>query len=72
MPIIEYKCEKCGKVNEFLEKSMSSKESHICPSCGGKKLTKQFSTFSAVVKTPSAGSKCHTCPSHGTCPHSGH
>ena len=71
MPIFEYKCADCGKVSEFLEKTMSSKPAHICPGCGGKKLTKQFSTFSAVVKKPAAGSKCHTCPSGGTCPHSG-
>ncbi|MEN6383700.1 MAG: zinc ribbon domain-containing protein [Phycisphaerales bacterium] len=72
MPLIEYKCESCGKVNEFLEKSLNSKQSHTCPSCGGKKLTKQFSTFSAVIKNPADGKTCHTCPSHGTCPHSGH
>ncbi|OHB50190.1 MAG: hypothetical protein A2Y10_07725 [Planctomycetes bacterium GWF2_41_51] len=71
MPIFEYKCEKCGKVSEFLEKSMNSKEIHSCPSCGGKKLTKQFSTFSAQVKQPAAQSKCHGCPSGRTCPHSG-
>jgi putative FmdB family regulatory protein len=71
MPIFEYKCADCGKVSEFLEKA-DSKTAHTCQACSGKNLTKQFSTFSAVVKQPSAGSKCHTCPSGGTCPHSGH
>ncbi|MCX5634115.1 MAG: zinc ribbon domain-containing protein [Phycisphaerae bacterium] len=70
MPIFEYKCANCGKVSEFLEKA-DAKIDHICPACGGKKLTKQFSTFSGIVKQPSAASKCHTCPSGGTCPHSG-
>jgi putative FmdB family regulatory protein len=70
MPIFEYKCADCGKVSEFLEKA-DTKADHSCPACGGKKLTKQFSTFSAVVKQPSAESKCHTCPSGKTCPHSG-
>jgi len=70
MPIFEYKCADCGKVSEFLEKA-DAKVDHICPACGSKKLTKQFSTFSGIVKQPSAASKCHTCPSGGTCPHSG-
>jgi putative FmdB family regulatory protein len=69
MPIFEYKCAGCGKISEFLEKANATK--HTCPACGGKNLTKQFSTFSAVVKQLSAGSKCHTCPSGRTCPHSG-
>jgi len=71
MPLFEYKCADCGKVSEFLEKA-DSKDAHTCPACGSKTMKKQFSTFSAVIKQPSAGSKYHTCPSGGTCPHSGH
>ncbi|HBG77746.1 MAG TPA: hypothetical protein DDW84_02695 [Phycisphaerales bacterium] len=71
MPIFEYKCEKCGKISEFLEKA-DSKSEHTCSHCGGKKLAKQFSAFAAHVKNPSDGGKCHTCPSSGSCPHSGH
>ncbi len=70
MPIFEYKCTNCGKISEFLEK-VDSGNAHICSFCGSKKLTKQFSTFSAVVKQSSAASKCHTCPSGRTCPHFG-
>jgi putative FmdB family regulatory protein len=70
MPIFEYKCSDCGKVSEFLEKA-DSKADHTCPACGGKNLTKQFSTFSAVAKQPSAPNKCHSCSSGRTCPHSG-
>jgi putative FmdB family regulatory protein len=70
MPIFEYKCSDCGKISEFLEKA-DIKADHICPACGGKNLTKQFSTFSAVVKQPASPNKCHTCPSGRTCPHSG-
>jgi len=78
MPIFEYKCADCGKISEFLELAVSkverkadSRAGRSCPACGGKKLTKQFSTFAAVVKQPAVGGKCHTCPSGRTCPHSG-
>ena len=61
MPIFEYKCSSCGKTRELLIKSGPAKVPD-CPDCG-KKMDKQFSSFSAVVKEPpkSAG-KCHGCP----------
>jgi putative FmdB family regulatory protein len=68
MPVFEYKCSDCGKISEFLER-VGSKEKRACSHCGGKKLAKQFSTFVGVVKNPSAGSDCHSCPSGGSCPH---
>lgn len=68
MPIFEYKCSQCGFVNEVLVKSASAK-GPACPECGEKKVEKQFSAFSAVVKEPSAAaSKCQACPSAGGCP----
>jgi putative FmdB family regulatory protein len=70
MPIFEYKCSDCGKISEFLEKA-DSKAPHTCPGCSSNNLTKQFSTFSAIVKQSAAASKCHTCPSGKNCPHSG-
>jgi putative FmdB family regulatory protein len=70
MPIFEYKCTDCRKISEFLEKA-DIKAAHTCPACGSNNMTKQFSTFSAVVKQPAGDSKCHTCPSGRTCPHSG-
>jgi putative FmdB family regulatory protein len=70
MPIFEYKCSDCGKVTEFLEQA-DSKAARLCAGCGSKKLTKQFSTFSAHIKQPAVGSKCHSCPSGASCPHSG-
>jgi putative FmdB family regulatory protein len=70
MPLFEYKCSDCGKVSEFLEKA-DTKTVRICAHCGGGKLSKQFSTFSARIKQSASESKCHSCPSGGTCPHSG-
>lgn len=68
MPIFEYKCPKCGFINEVLVKSSEAK-APACPECGEKKTQKQFSSFSAVVKEPAApASKCHTCPGAGGCP----
>ena len=42
MPIFEYKCEKCGKTAEFLEKN-ASKKKHNCPDCGSEDMVKLFS-----------------------------
>ncbi len=37
MPLFEYRCEKCGKVYEFLVKfSDGAKEVETCSICGGK------------------------------------
>ncbi len=69
MPIFEYKCSQCGRINEFLE-SHGSKDAHVCAYCGSKNMEKQFSTFSPRIKE-GASKKCHGC-SDGACPHSGH
>ena len=69
MPIFEYKCSKCGFVNEVLVQSADAKPP-ACPECGHKKTEKLFSSFAAVVKenhAPSAPTKCQTCPNAGKC-----
>jgi putative FmdB family regulatory protein len=65
MPIFEYKCLKCGKIIEILEKT-SEKKPKICPNCSGGQMEKQFSVFSAQVKQGSSKS-CTSC-SDGQCP----
>lgn len=67
MPIFEYKCTQCGFVNEALVKSASAK-GPACPKCGEKKVEKQFSSFSAVVKEDTPATQCQSCPSAGACP----
>ncbi|MFM1944180.1 MAG: Zinc ribbon domain, partial [Verrucomicrobiota bacterium] len=42
MPLYEYRCEKCGRVTEFLE-SFSSKKQHTCSHCGSKRMVKEMS-----------------------------
>jgi len=66
MPIYEYRCEKCGRVTQFLEK-VGGRKDHVCGECGGKDLKKQFSSFSAKVAGDSSSTGASACPT-GTCP----
>lgn len=65
MPLFEYKCKKCGRKVEFLERGSGSSR-HVCPHCGGKDLQKLFSTFSAG-RSDSSSDSGSSCPT-GTCP----
>jgi len=67
MPIFEYKCLSCGKIEEVLVKSGPG-TSPACPDCG-KPMEKQFSSFSAVVKEAPHQhfGGCGCCPNTG-CP----
>jgi putative FmdB family regulatory protein len=64
MPLFEYKCKKCGRTTEFLERG-SVRERHVCPECGGADLQKLFSTFAAGRSDSENGAS--SCPT-GTCP----
>ncbi len=64
MPIFEYKCEKCGYVEDFLEKSNDTSP-HACPKCKSAEMKKKISTFSCGDSS-SSGDSCPT----GTCPFS--
>ena len=68
MPVYEYKCGKCGRINEFLE-SFSGKKNKSCMYCGSKKLEKQISIFAPKIKE-GASKRCYGC-SDQACPHSG-
>jgi putative FmdB family regulatory protein len=48
MPIYEYKCEKCRKHHEIMQR-ITEKPLAICPSCGGK-MKKLISNTSFVLK----------------------
>ena len=65
MPIFEYKCEKCGYVEEFLEKSGNAPQ-HVCPQCKNVKMKRKLSTFSCGDSSSPASDTCPT----GTCPFS--
>jgi putative FmdB family regulatory protein len=65
MPIFEYKCSKCGRISEFLEKAGDTAKKR-CPYCGGD-LNKQFSIFAAQAKERQS-KKCLSCTDI-SCPH---
>lgn len=49
MPIYEYLCESCGKVNERLQK-VGDRPPRTCDECGGKKLAKLVSRSAFQLK----------------------
>jgi len=61
MPIYEYRCEKCGQVNEFL--ILGKQQPLLCRECGSEDLTKLLSAHNTVI-APSHG---HTEPGSGGC-----
>ncbi len=67
MPIFEYKCPQCGRVEEVLQKTAKVAKQN-CPDCK-KPMDKLFSSF-AVGVPESGGSKCISCTDRG-CPHAG-
>jgi len=64
MPIFEYKCNKCGHKQEFLEKS-GGQNKHVCKKCESSDMQKVFSGFSVGQggATSQGGDSCPT----GTC-----
>jgi len=70
MPIYEYRCEKCGRVDEFL--IIGKQEQLLCKQCGSGDLTKLLSahnTFSSPSRgsgEPNLGGCCGTPNSCGT------
>jgi putative FmdB family regulatory protein len=56
MPIYEFACPKCRKIFNFLSKRPNPDRTPVCPKCGNRKMTKQFSSFATPrgVAEPSA------------------
>ncbi len=74
MPIFEYRCEKCGTVNEILQ--LRKDEQFSCKECGSSNLTKLMSApnISMGGQTPSfsppPGGCCgdpNSCDTPGRC-----
>jgi putative FmdB family regulatory protein len=56
MPIYEYKCQDCGTKFEKLLRRSAETSDVLCPSCGQKHLTQEFSTFAAHANGAAAKS----------------
>jgi len=56
MPIYEYRCRKCGKLFEKIQKVGEGGDSLKCPYCGGKKPEKVLSRFSSSKRSESSSS----------------
>jgi putative FmdB family regulatory protein len=59
MPIYEYRCRKCGKIFEKIQKVNERGKSLKCPYCGGQKPEKVLSSFSSS-KGEATTSSCGT------------
>lgn len=70
MPLYEFRCDSCQHVIERLCRVGSNGKGLKCPECGGSKLRRLMSVFSARTKgesgTTSVGSSCSSCTS-GNC-----
>src|SRR5688500_16740051 len=57
MPTYAFACPKCRKSYSFLSKRVNPTHSPVCPTCGNKKLEKQWSRFAMTkgLKEPAAG-----------------
>lgn len=45
MPIYEYKCRDCGKLNSIFTRSVNARVDKKCKNCGSKKLEQALSKF---------------------------
>ncbi len=65
MPIYEYECKECGEDFEKLVKSMFSKETIDCPTCGSTHVSKSISLFGSLGGSRSTGGSFASAPSCG-------
>jgi putative FmdB family regulatory protein len=74
MPIYEYRCEKCGQMNEFL--ILKREEKLRCKQCGSEDLTKLLSAHNITNSSsrrssePGPGGCCgapNSCGTPGSC-----
>ena len=64
MPLYEYKCSKCEKSFEILQRN---NEKVVCPNCEGKSLEKLFSVFASSSSSESASGGGGMPSSPGSC-----
>jgi len=68
MPLYEYACSGCGRRFEELQRIGADATGVVCPSCGGRDVVKQHSTFaSAVAGSAAAGPMPCGAPNAASC-----
>jgi len=65
LPLYEYRCEKCGKVEEMLVSGFDHEETHQRCDCGGK-LKRIFSTTAETRSSTTSSPSASSCPT-GIC-----
>jgi len=63
VPIYEYRCLECGEKFEKLVRFSTSTSEVECPKCGGQKVDKLISAFSAMTSGTAAASVSACAPS---------
>ena len=63
MPIYEYRCKECGEKFEKLVRFSTSTSEIECPKCGGRKVEKLISAFSARMSSTTAAFASACAPS---------
>lgn len=66
MPLYEFKCKKCGEINEFLTNLGESGESFVCKNCKSSELEKVLSVTN-ISKYPSVKNGKTCCGSGEGC-----
>lgn len=66
MPIYEYTCRSCHVRFEKLVRGEAAADALVCPACGSKELSKEFSTFAPQMGAAQSES-LPVCPSSGGC-----
>lgn len=61
MPIYEYHCSDCGDDFERFLRSMFSKETITCPSCGSEHVNKALSLFGSTSSSSGGSSSAAAC-----------
>ncbi|MBW2609056.1 MAG: zinc ribbon domain-containing protein [Deltaproteobacteria bacterium] len=62
MPIYEYRCNKCENAFEQLVFPSDNEDKFICPSCGGKDISRIASSFSCGSdSSPGSGLSSSAC-----------
>lgn len=67
MPLYEYRCPECQGRFEVIQHLGASAAETACPTCGGKHVERQFSTFAMAGGGSGSGSKSAAAESFAGC-----